>query len=288
MSPNELYAETIEKMGFQEQTMQRTSSTIQTSDSQLAYEIIGDGPALVLLHADVADRRMWDAHLAVLAQHFRVIRYDRPGFGDSAPVDSIRSHHDDLAALLDGLDVAQAHVLGCSRGGEIALSFALTYPQRTLSVVAVSATPSGFEMQGALPPGLMEMMTAYQQGDIEKTADWMNRIYLAGEGRDLDAMDVTLAQRVYDMNVIALRNHAWEIAEREPLTPPAAGRLDELQIPVLAVVGMLDNAELVRAARLIEQEAPRGESWLVDGVAHLLPLEVPELFVAHVLRFLGV
>lgn len=268
--------------------MQSNHGKLKTNDSLLAYDVTGTGPVLVLLHADVADRHMWDAHVPTLSQHFRVIRYDRPGFGDSAPVESVRSHHDDLAALLDGLDVAQAHVLGCSRGGEIALSFALAYPQRALSVVAVSATPSGFEMQGEPPPGLMEMMAAYQQGDIEATATWMNRIYLAGESRNLEAMDARLAQQVYAMNVIALRNHAWEIAERESLTPPAVERLAELPVPILAVVGALDNTELIRAAHLIAQEAPYGQSWLVDGVAHLLPLEVPDLFVSRVMAFAGV
>src|SRR5690606_27400411 len=133
---------------------------------------------------------------------FNVIRYDRPGFGNSAPVESIESHHAELAKLLDELGVEGAHVLGCSRGGEIALNFALAYPQRALSVIAVSATPGGFELQGAPPPGLMEMMGAYQNGDIPATAEWMNRIYLAGSGRALEDLDAELRRHVYDMNVI--------------------------------------------------------------------------------------
>lgn len=257
-----------------------------TPDGALYYERAGTGPALVLLHADVADRRMWDDVWLTLAERYTVVRYDRPGFGDSAPVDSVESHHAQLAALLDGLGIEQAHVLGCSRGGEIALSFALAFPARARSVIAVSATPSGFEMQGPPPDGIMQMMNAYQNGDIPATVEWMNRIYLAGNGRSLDQIDAALRERVTAMNTVALTQNAWQIAERAPLTPPAVERLDDLTAPLLAVVGTYDHSELARAAQVMADGVANGSVWTVDHAAHLLPMEIPDAFSARVRAFL--
>ncbi len=265
---------------------QTTNGTIQTGDSTLYYEKAGAGPALVLLHADVADRRMWDDLWQPLAQHFTVIRYDRPGFGESAPVESIESHTAELARLLDTLGIAQAHLLGCSRGGEILLDFALAYPERVLSLMPISATPGGFAFQGEMPAMMAEMFGAYQQGDMPAAAEWMNRLNLAGERRTREDIAPALWQRVIDMNTPALMNHAWEIPERTPLTPPAATRLGEIRVPVLAVGGAFDNPEIARAAHVIADGVADGEAWIVDGAAHLLPMEVPAALAERVVRFI--
>jgi pimeloyl-ACP methyl ester carboxylesterase len=60
------------------------------------YEIRGDGPPLVLLYAGIADMRMWDSQIEAFAQHFRVVRYDMRGYGETAPVDGAFSHCSDL------------------------------------------------------------------------------------------------------------------------------------------------------------------------------------------------
>src|SRR4051812_9978431 len=84
---------------------------------QIYYEIAGSGHPLVLVHAGIADRRMWDAQFPVFAQHYRVIRYDMRGFGKTAMVAGSFAHHDDLHGLLTFLGVERAYLLGCSKGG---------------------------------------------------------------------------------------------------------------------------------------------------------------------------
>src|SRR3546814_9234692 len=79
---------------------------------------------VIFLHAGVADGRMWQAQLDEFAPRHRVVAYDRRGFGKTRGQAETFSHIDDLLAVLDGLDIDQAALVGCSQGGRIAIDFA--------------------------------------------------------------------------------------------------------------------------------------------------------------------
>lgn len=114
------------------------------NDTHLYYEEAGVGPAVVLIHGFTLDTRMWDDQFLPLAQGFRVIRYDLRGFGCSViPTDAPYSHVENLRALLDELGIRQAHLVGLSKGGGVALDFALTYPQRALSLALIDTVLGG-------------------------------------------------------------------------------------------------------------------------------------------------
>src|SRR5258708_24679263 len=89
----------------------------------LYYEVAGAGHPLVLLHAGVADRRMWDDQFAAFASQYQVIRYDLRGFGLSSVPTTPFASHQELAELLASLGIAHSHVLGISYRGKIALDF---------------------------------------------------------------------------------------------------------------------------------------------------------------------
>ncbi len=108
-----------------------------------------DGPALVLGHALGADHRMWDEVTAILAPHFRVLRWDQPGHGQSSllgqPGPSRRTMDEVVGALLDGLNnrgVGSAHFAGISLGGLVSLAVAETAPDRaeSLSILDTGAS----------------------------------------------------------------------------------------------------------------------------------------------------
>src|SRR4051794_15113098 len=79
------------------------------------YEVAGRGDAIVLVHAGIADRRMWDDQFEVLAQDYMVVRYDRRGFGETRMVAGDFSQHGDLYELLKFLKLERATLLGCSQ-----------------------------------------------------------------------------------------------------------------------------------------------------------------------------
>src|SRR4051794_22681543 len=96
--------------------------------AEFAYDDQGSGSALVLIHAGIADRGMWDRQVAEFSRTQRVIRLDLRGFGESSLPSTDFALYDDVRALLDALGVERAVVLGISMGGDVALDLTLAYP----------------------------------------------------------------------------------------------------------------------------------------------------------------
>src|SRR5438309_2596336 len=116
---------------------------ITVNGTMLGYDEAGEGAAVVLLHAAVGDRRMWDAQFTALSATHRVIRYDRRGFGESADHDGAFSHHEDLLALLDARGIERAALVGSSMGGACALDAALAAPERITRLALLGSGLSG-------------------------------------------------------------------------------------------------------------------------------------------------
>jgi pimeloyl-ACP methyl ester carboxylesterase len=150
----------------------------------LYHESIGQGEAVVFVHSAVTDSRMWDSQWQALAKNYRLLRYDRPGFGNSAPKQESPNPRADLLALLDSLNIEKAHFVGCSMGGEIITDFALEHPEHVKSLVLLSSLVTGFEMQGEPPAEIMAFFGALQSGNMEEVAAIANRLYLIGEQRN--------------------------------------------------------------------------------------------------------
>ncbi len=105
----------------------------------------GEGEPVVLIHAGIANLRMWDEQVPALADSYRVIRYDTRGFGRTETEDVPFSNRADIAALLDHLGEESAHLVGISRAGQIALDFALESPERVRSLVVATGGISGYD-----------------------------------------------------------------------------------------------------------------------------------------------
>jgi len=108
-----------------------TTGYLPMDDGKLYYEMSegGAGKAtLVLSHALFLDSRMWDDQWAAFSQAFRVVRYDMRGNGRSDVATGPRCRREDLYQLLRHLEIEQAHLLGCSVGGEISIDLALEHP----------------------------------------------------------------------------------------------------------------------------------------------------------------
>ena len=107
----------------------------------LAFDDEGSGEPVVLLHAGVADRRMWGPLVPALSGGHRVIRPDARGFGETLPPLGPWSHHTDLLALLDELLISRAHLVGASMGAGVAVEAALARPEAVASLIL--AAPGG-------------------------------------------------------------------------------------------------------------------------------------------------
>ncbi len=266
------------------------NSYLEMEDGRIYYEAAGEGPSVLLSHAGFVDSRMWDEQWQAFSQRYHTVRFDMRGFGKSSPADRPIDRRADLYRLLQHLGITRAVLVGCSMSGEIALDFALEHPQRVAALVLVSAMPVGFEMHGEPPHEFLEMLEAMQQHDLERAAELQNRLWIDGPFRQPDQVDRRIRQRATEMSRIALANDTFRKADYgpvNPLHPPAAQRLGEVDKPVLIIAGALDNPEVVRAAEVMAAGIPGSRKVILPGCAHLPNMERPEEFNQVVLEFLA-
>lgn len=242
----------------------------------------GSGPAIVFVHADFVDGRMWDGVRSRLAGRYKTVAYDKLGYGRSDPVTGKVLRRRELAAVVDALGLEIFHLVGCSNGGREALDFALEQPTRVLSLGLVNASPSGWQPEGEMPPLIMQMIAALQAGDLATASELQLRIWFDGPDRDKTRFSPAIQDARHlasVMNRIYVERGTFFLSADEPMAPPALSRLAELKVPTLVIDGLRDWSENRRASRLLAEGIPGARRIEVDG-GHVAPLEDPAGFAA--------
>jgi pimeloyl-ACP methyl ester carboxylesterase len=256
----------------------------------LYYELHGDGDPLVLVHGSWADATAWALVLPGLAEAFRVLVYDRRGHSRSERPDSpgsVAEDGDDLAALMEALELAPAHVVATSFGGNIALALALRRPELFLSLSChepplwglLANDPQGQEMLARSGASLESVARRIARGDHE------------GAARQF-------------VNEVAWGPDAWETqvpaAAKEVMVRNAPTFLDELQHPdhvtvdedavarldvPLRLTGGTDSAPVFgRTLDRLAGLAPHATRTTIDGAAHAPHVTTPERYVEETVR----
>jgi pimeloyl-ACP methyl ester carboxylesterase len=250
---------------------------------RLYYEIVGEGPVLVLAHAGIADRRMWDDQFLVFAQHFRVLRFDFWGYGKSTVVPKPFFLHEDLYQLLSFLEIEHAHLLGCSLGGRVSIDMVLAYPQLASSLIVVGSGLGGYSFEGEVLMNFSEqIMAAREQGDYEREVELRLQLWVDGRSRTSDQVDPQVRARAREM----LMRRPGLQGEGQSLEPAALGRLNEIEIPTLILVGDRDEANIATIADLLANNIRGAQKVIIPDTAHLPNMEKPEQFNRLVLEFL--
>ena len=257
---------------------------LETNGARIAYDVSGSGPAVLLVHAGVANRSMWDDQVAGLSDGYRVIRHDTRGFGETETDAVAFSNRADIAALLDALGETSAHLVGLSRGGQIALDFALELPDRVRSLTVVAGGISGYESPAELPRETWEPVEQlWKDHDWEALADWEMSFWADGPGQSPDRVP-EVRRRVHEW-VLSNYRAEKEEGKPQPLDPPAVGRLGELRTPLLVMLGTLDDPGTVDAMRHLARSVPGARLEELES-AHMVNLEHPEQFNRMLREFL--
>jgi len=252
-------------------------------DATIYYEVAGTGAPVVLIHGWANDLRAWDDQFLALAKSFRVIRYDRRGFGRSTAVGDLTADPVDLAALLDRLGVPSAHVVGHSAGARVAAAFALAFPERVRGLVLYSSgPPAGFPMTAdaaafaSLPAlarrvGLdslgklvLSMPAFHIPADRDDVRQRVGAIWGAYSGRDV------------------LEDHVP--SNRSPLA--AMDQLGRIRAPTLILVGDADGAFFHQIADSLAARIPAARRATVQGGGHVVHMLAPARFNAVLDAFL--
>jgi pimeloyl-ACP methyl ester carboxylesterase len=255
----------------------------------IAFDDEGSGPPIALVHAGVADRRMWGPLVDALAGRHRLIRHDVRGVGESLPPTGPWSHHTDLLDLLDELLLPRVHLVGASMGAGIAAEAALARPGMAASLILVA--PGGALLDGApdsFRPVWAAEVEALDRGDLDAAVEINLRAWVDGS-RSPDAVSPEVRAFIGQM-----QREAFEIPEWDPdeapeheLRPPAAGRLRELRCPVLVVVGEADDPAIHAVGERIVADAPNARLVVWPDVGHMLSLERPASFAELVASFVA-
>ena len=253
----------------------------------LKVELAGAGPGVVFLHAGVADRRMWREQVSRFESSYTAVAYDRRGFGETVCQDETFSNGEDLASVLDYLELETPVLVGCSQGGRVAIDFTLAQPERVSALILVSPAVSGAPTPTNMPAEtqgiLEELERAEEADDLERVNAIEAHLWLDGPASPEGRVSGQVRDLFLDMNGVALRAPELTL-EQEP--PSAFERLAEITVPTLLLWGDLDFSHVQARCRHLSETLPNVQAEVMIGTAHLPNLEQPENFNDLVLGFL--
>ncbi|WP_010483626.1 3-oxoadipate enol-lactonase [Pseudomonas sp. S9] len=259
-------------------------SAVQLADGQLNYLLQGpeDAPVLVLSNSLGTDLHMWDAQMPAFTEHFRVLRYDTRGHGQSLVTEgpySIEQNGRDVLALLDALDIGRAYFCGLSMGGLIGQWLAINAPQRLHKVVVCNTAAKignpdvwNPRIETVLRDGTAAMV-ALRDASI---ARWFTPEFAEAEPAKVEPIVGMLAQtspQGYAANCAAVRDADF----REQIAT--------ITLPFLVVCGIHDAVTTVTDGQFMASRIA-GAQQVEFHAAHLSNVEAGDLFSQRVLDFL--
>jgi pimeloyl-ACP methyl ester carboxylesterase len=258
-----------------------TSDTgyVNVDGGKLFYEIAGKGENIVLLHDGMVNCYIWDEQFQILAENYRVIRYDRRGYGKSTDPREKYSHIDDLNQVFLQLKVDKAIVFGMSSGGGLAINFALTYPEKVKGLVLVGAVVSGF--------GYTKHMDTrggnFNRSEFSDPVK-LRKYFVLDDPYEIYSGNIKAKEKVMALLPYFGRDNTV------PMKPPvkvAVKFLSEIKVPTLILVGEYDIPDVHAHAGAINAGIQNSKREIIPNSGHLIPVEQPGLFNESVLNFLG-
>jgi 3-oxoadipate enol-lactonase len=249
---------------------------------------------LLLLHAGIADRRMWDPIWPRLTAERDVIRVDLRGFGESTTRPTDRwSPRADVLETLDALGVDRVHAVGCSFGAGVAVEVTLERPAAVASLFL--ASPGGAlitERTDQLAAFWEAEGTALEAGDLDAAAEANVVAWVDGPARGPDVVDADVRDAVREMQRLAFGiGLDWDDAIFEELEvgldPEAPERYGEIVAPTLVLTGDLDLDAIRLASDALLTGVPdvRAVRWC--DTAHVPSMERPSGFADLLLDWVG-
>jgi 3-oxoadipate enol-lactonase len=250
----------------------------------LPHDERGSGPAVVLLHAGIADRTMWSEHLEPIAQAgYRAVAMDLSGFGEAAVTTGEQAPWIDVLATMDVLEIHEALLVGNSFGGAVALRIAALAPERVAALALVSAPAPGLDASAELEAAWAAEESALERGDLEAAvAAVLDTWTLADAPAELRERIAEMQRRAYE-----LQAEAEDVSEAADPLEDDPDALRRLETRTLVAVGERDKQEFRQGAELLATTLPNARLEVIEGAGHLAPLETPDRFRELLLRFLG-
>ena len=261
------------------------SRTVNVGDAVISYEITGTGEPLVLIHGWAQDMTIWDEQVREFSKQYRVIRYDRRGYGGSSGFADATADPDDLRLLLDSLGIRSVFVLGLSAGSRTALNFTVAFPGRVKALVLYGQAPiPGFTPMAPGPTPVMVFRDIAQKHGLDS----------AGKALAAHPLSWTPAGRPELKET--LRRQWTRYSGRDLLDPrPESGRvphadLDQvaaIRVPTLVVSGDHELPLFLQVGDTLVRRISRARRVIISDGGHGAHFAQPAQFNRAVLAFLA-
>ncbi len=265
------------------------SATI--NGTTLAYDTAGDGHPLVLVHGSWVERQMWAFVVPGLAASFRVVSYDRRGHGESEAQPDAGTMHDDVAdvaALIEALNIAPAHVVANSYGACIALRLGIERPDLVARMVCheppllgvLEASPEGKGIASEVSGRLGEVRRRLERGDDAGGAEYFVEHVALGPG-----MWAQLPPEVQDTFVRHAPTFLGELRDPDALDADL-DVLRRLAAPVLLTQGDQSPEMFAPIIEVLASTLPNVERHVMPGAGHVPQLTHPDDYIPVVRDYL--
>jgi len=257
----------------------REAGYLVLGEDSIFYEWAGSGPSLVLIHDGLLHREVWNDQFSSFSKDFKVISYDRRGYGASSAATGSYTHLADLKALFKQLEIENAVLIACSSGGALAIDFTLEYPQKVKALVLVGAVVGGFSYTGHMRDRGGHLPENFRN-EFEEGV-----YYIMDDPYEIYEKNSEAKKRALDLfRKYPLRDNRRPAYVRPEI--PSCRRLSEIAIPALILVGEFDIPDVHAHAGAINAGIRGSKRQIVRQSGHLVPLEQADAFNEIVLDFL--
>jgi len=256
---------------------------VKIDSIEIQYEISGYGPPVVFINGLTMDLNGWLLQVDAFSKKYRMVRYDCRGQGDSDKPDSEYTqelHADDLAGLLEKLEIPRAHLVGLSNGGMIAQHFALRFPEKTGALVLVDACSHADTLLKLIVTSWIESAEAGGSGLRYDVA----LPYLFSEEFMSKNLDRILAMK--EMNLTRNPVKAIVNLSKASMGHDLRDRVSEITAPTLILAGEEDILIPLRYAKMLREKIKNSTLVTLKRCGHVPPIEKPEEFNRIVMNFL--
>ncbi|HMK87575.1 MAG TPA: alpha/beta hydrolase [Steroidobacteraceae bacterium] len=256
---------------------------LSTGNAKLRFRDEGAGPVVLLIHGWTLDLDMWEPQARALTDSFRIIRYDRRGFGLSSGSPSLAGDVADVLALCEHLQLRSMALLGMSQGARVSARVAAACPA-LVSCIVFDGVPAGILESGEpiesdIPTA--KYRTLVRSGRLsEFHREWRNHPLM--QLRTTDRPVIELLERILDR----YRALDLEASDADAPEAPPPLRPESIRCPALIISGAFDLESRLRSAEELARALPASEQAIIAAAGHMPNLDNPIAYNAALRRFL--
>jgi pimeloyl-ACP methyl ester carboxylesterase len=247
------------------------AAMVDVDGGQIYYETCGSGPqAVVLVHDGVVNSASFDEMWPILCKEFRVVRYDRRGYGKSPAAKAPYSPQKDLAAVMAAAKMDHASLVGFSFGGGLAVSYTIQHPEQVDRLVISGPSLNGFQPTKAFSKAVTHIMLPMIVGNSDAVADNAARSgWVMAPGHD--------AAKAKALAILKASPHDLSHQMKDPIKswPSDLPHMGEIKAPTLILIGDHDIGDNQAAAGAAQALIPGSRRETIEDAGHLMQLEHP-------------